>query len=100
MKSVYVILPHFMKLKSNKARSHDYLNLKSWDLIVTISELLEESPVNARIFTDILSNKATNAQTNMVILNAAFAIQAVTDIAHLQEAKNSRRSHSLGCCIS
>jgi anthranilate phosphoribosyltransferase len=69
---------------------------------VTISELLGGEPtVNARIFTDILSNKATNAQTNMVILNAAFAIQAVTDIAHLQEAKkNSRRSHSLGCCIS
>ena len=55
---------------------------------VTISELLGGEPtVNARIFTDILSNKATNAQTNMVILNAAFAIQAVTDIAHLQEAK-------------
>jgi anthranilate phosphoribosyltransferase len=69
---------------------------------VTISELLGGEPtVNARIFTDILSNKATNAQTNMVILNAAFAIQAVTDIAHLQEAKkNSRRSHSLGCSIS
>ena len=55
---------------------------------VTISEHLGGEPtVNARIFTDILSNKATNAQTNMVILNAAFAIQAVTDIAHLQEAK-------------
>ena len=55
---------------------------------VNISELLGGEPtVNARIFTDILSNKATNAQTNMVILNAAFAIQAVTDIANLQEAK-------------
>lgn len=69
---------------------------------VNISELLGGEPtVNARIFTDILSNKATNAQTNMVILNAAFAIQAVTDIANLQEAKkNSRRSHSIGCCSS
>jgi anthranilate phosphoribosyltransferase len=46
-----------------------------------------EPSLNARIFTDILANKATEAQKNMVVLNAAFAIHAVTDVQNLQEAK-------------
>ena len=55
---------------------------------VEMAELLGGDPsVNARIFTDILANKATEAQTNMVALNAAFAIHAVTDVQNLQEAK-------------
>ena len=56
---------------------------------VEMSELLGGEPSeNARIFTDILSNKATVAQKNIIVLNAAFAIHAVTDMQHLLEAKN------------
>ena len=55
---------------------------------VELSELLGGEPsLNARIFTDILANKATEAQKNMVVLNAAFAIHAVTDVQDLHEAK-------------
>jgi anthranilate phosphoribosyltransferase len=55
-----------------------------------------DSAVNAEIITNILSSKATRAQTDIVILNAAFAILVsgrITEIENaLQLAKDSIRS--------
>ncbi len=42
---------------------------------------------NAAIFKNILENKATDAQKNMAILNATFAIQASGKVEKLEEAK-------------
>lgn len=55
-------------------------------------ELLGGSPEkNASIFTHILAGEGTHAQTNIVILNAAFAIHASGKVESLQEAKNLAR---------
>ncbi|MEO1022784.1 MAG: anthranilate phosphoribosyltransferase [Bacteroidota bacterium] len=43
--------------------------------------------LNAQIFTDILDNTSTQAQKNMVVLNATFAIQASGKVEHLSDAK-------------
>jgi len=55
-----------------------------------------DSTVNAEIITNILSSKATRAQTDIVVLNAAFAILVsgrITEIENaLQLAKDSIRS--------
>ncbi|MEX0720654.1 MAG: anthranilate phosphoribosyltransferase [Balneolaceae bacterium] len=42
---------------------------------------------NARIFKNIMANKATDAQKNIVLLNALFAIQASGKASTLEEAK-------------
>ncbi|WP_421774589.1 anthranilate phosphoribosyltransferase [Gracilimonas sp.] len=42
---------------------------------------------NAKILTNIMANKATEAQQNIALLNATFAIQASGKVAKLEEAK-------------
>lgn len=42
---------------------------------------------NAKILTNIMANKATEAQQNIVLLNAAFAIQASGKVETLEEGK-------------
>ncbi|HCD52331.1 MAG TPA: anthranilate phosphoribosyltransferase [Balneolaceae bacterium] len=55
---------------------------------VNISELMGGDPgFNADIFTNILDNKGTVAQQNMVLLNATFAIQASGKVETMLEAK-------------
>ena len=51
-------------------------------------ELLGGSPEkNAEIFTQILAGEGTQAQTDIVVLNAAFAIHASGKVDSLKEAK-------------
>ncbi|MTI88018.1 MAG: anthranilate phosphoribosyltransferase [Balneolaceae bacterium] len=55
---------------------------------VTMEELMGGGKEkNAAILTAILSNKATEAQKNMALLNATFAIQASGKVDKLGEAK-------------
>jgi anthranilate phosphoribosyltransferase len=42
---------------------------------------------NAEILTSIMANKATEAQQNIALLNATFAIQASGKVEKLEEAK-------------
>jgi anthranilate phosphoribosyltransferase len=55
---------------------------------VDMVELLGgDASENAQIFENILENDATDAQRNIVLLNAAFAIQAAGKVSTLAEAK-------------
>ncbi|MBO6524486.1 MAG: anthranilate phosphoribosyltransferase [Balneolaceae bacterium] len=55
---------------------------------VGMDELMGGEPdVNAEIFNNILDNKATRAQKEIILLNATFAIQASGKVESLVEAK-------------
>lgn len=55
---------------------------------VKMKNLLGGTPdINAQIFDSILDNKATNAQKEIALLNATFAIQASGKVETLLEAK-------------
>lgn len=55
---------------------------------VKMDDLLGGEPdLNAEIFTNIMDNKATDAQRDIILLNATFAIQASGKVGTLQEAK-------------
>lgn len=55
---------------------------------VKLKALLGGAPqINAEIFNNILDNKATEAQKEIVLLNASFAIQASGKVETLHEAK-------------
>ncbi|QZE14114.1 anthranilate phosphoribosyltransferase [Halosquirtibacter laminarini] len=53
------------------------------------SELASSGDIKgtAKIFTDVLQNKATRAQQEVVVCNAAFAIQTIDAHCSLEEAK-------------
>ncbi|MEX0723953.1 MAG: anthranilate phosphoribosyltransferase [Gracilimonas sp.] len=46
-----------------------------------------EKEKNAKILTDIMANEGTEAQQNIALLNASFAIQASGKVEKLEEAK-------------
>lgn len=55
---------------------------------VDMNKLLGGEPdINAEIFNNILDNKATQAQKEIILLNATFAIQASGKVESLTEAK-------------